>query len=357
MNWLALGLGVPLALALTVAARALGRRRGWLDRPGPARLHALPVPRLGGLAMYLAFVVTVLIVARPLDLAVGGLLLGATLLVAIMLIDDLRGLRPRDKFLAQLLAAAVPIAMGIRINVISNPFEGGVIELPLAVVIPFTLFWIVGMMNAINFADGLDGLAGGVSVIAGVVLVVLSQRLGLPLVATLALVLAAVALGFLPLNIYRSSIIMGDAGSHFLGFAIAVIAIMGPAKIATAILVLGVPILEVAWSIVRRLAPSRDRRAARRAASAPPSMGGRVGSTGDRAGLLPAGRGARADRPLGGTPPQDIRVRCAGGPHAHIARRAGATTAPPPGGRRRPRGASNLRIAVIGLKTASGEVR
>ncbi len=204
--------------------------------------------------MYLAFVITVLIVARPLDLAVGGLLLGATVLVAIMLIDDIRGLRPRDKLLAQLLAAAVPMAMGIRINVISNPFSGGVIELPLAVVIPFTLFWIVGMMNAINFADGLDGLAGGVSVIAGVVLVVLSQRLGLPLVATLGLALAAVALGFLPLNIYRSSIIMGDAGSHFLGFAIAVIAIMGPAKIATALLVLGVPILEVAWSIVRRLA-------------------------------------------------------------------------------------------------------
>ena len=107
------------------------------------------------------------------------------------------------------------------------PSRPGVVLLHAAIVIPFTLFWITGMMNAINFVDGLDGLAGGVVTIAAIVLVALSLRLGLPETATLALVLVAVVLGFLPFNVYRSSIIMGDAGSHFLGFALAVIAIHG----------------------------------------------------------------------------------------------------------------------------------
>ena len=254
VNWLALIIGAPLVLVLTLAVRTLARRRGWMHEPGPDRIHAKPVPRLGGVAMYAAFVVVALVVARPYDLALAGLLGGATVIAGVMLVDDIRGLRPRDKFLAQIVAAAIPIACGIRIDVVSNPLAGGVIDLPLVIVVPFTLFWIVGMMNAINFTDGQDGLAGGVSTIAALVLVILSSRLGLPDVATLALALAAVSFGFLPLNIYRASIIMGDSGSHFLGFSLAVIAILGPAKIATAILVLGVPILEVAWSIVRRLA-------------------------------------------------------------------------------------------------------
>jgi len=253
VNWLALAIGAPLVLVMTLATRTVARRRGWMHQPGPDRIHAKPVPRLGGVAMYAAFVVVALVVAYPYDLALAGLLGGATVIVAVMVVDDIRGLRPRDKFLAQLVAAAIPLACGIRIDAVSNPF-GGVIDLPLVIVVPFTLFWIVGMMNAINFTDGQDGLAGGVSTIAALVLVVLSSRLGLPDVATLALALAAVALGFLPLNFYPASIIMGDSGSHFLGFSLAVIAILGPAKIATAMLVLGVPILEVAWSIVRRVA-------------------------------------------------------------------------------------------------------
>lgn len=253
VNWLALAIGAPLVLVMTLATRTVARRRGWMHQPGPDRIHAKPVPRLGGVAMYAAFVVVALVVAQPYDLALAGLLGGATVIVGVMLVDDIRGLRPRDKLLAQLVAAAIPLACGIRIDAVSNPF-GGVIDLPLVIVVPFTLFWIVGMMNAINFTDGQDGLAGGVSTIAALVLVILSSRLGLPDVATLALALAAVSLGFLPLNFFRASIIMGDSGSHFLGFSLAVIAILGPAKIATAMLVLGVPILEVAWSIVRRVA-------------------------------------------------------------------------------------------------------
>ena len=111
--------------------------------------------------MYAAFVVVVLAVVRPYDLALAGLLVGATLITAVMMVDDIRGLGPREKIVAQIVAAAIPIAFGIRIDAVSNPIAGGVIDLPLVVVIPFTLFWIVGMMNAINFLDGQDGLAGG----------------------------------------------------------------------------------------------------------------------------------------------------------------------------------------------------
>ena len=257
VNWLALGVGAPLALVFTLGVRTVAARRGWMDRPGAGRIRAVPVPRLGGVAMYAAFVITVLIVAWPLDRQTLGLLLGATLLVVSIVVDDLRGMRARDKFLAQIAAAAVPFLFGVRVEAVSNPFEAGVVLLHVAIVIPFTLFWITGMMNAINFVDGLDGLAGGVVTIAAIALVALSIRLGLPETATLALALVAVVLGFLPFNAYRSSIIMGDAGSNFLGFALAVIAIMGPAKLATAILVLGVPILDIAWSIGRRVASGR----------------------------------------------------------------------------------------------------
>jgi UDP-GlcNAc:undecaprenyl-phosphate GlcNAc-1-phosphate transferase len=258
VNWLALAFGVPLSMVGTVGIRNLAVRRGWLDRPGAARMGSRPVPRLGGLAMCTAFLITVVLVQWPLDASSLGLLAGATLLVVLVIFDDFKGLRPSIKLTFQIGAAVVAILFGLRIDVVSNPFGTGVLLLHIVVAIPFTLFWITGMINAINFLDGHDGLAGGVVAIAALVLVILSMRLGLPDVATLALALVAVILGFLPFNVYRASIIMGDAGSNFLGFAVAVLAIMGPAKIATAILVLGVPILDVAWSIGRRLLNRRN---------------------------------------------------------------------------------------------------
>ena len=224
---------------------------GGCTNPGPAGIHKRPIPRLGGPAILLAFVVGS-IISVPLDMRLAGLLLGATVVVAIILVDDFRGLRPRDKLLGQLVAAAIPIAFGIRIDGVSNPL-GGIIFLSLAVAIPFTLFWISGMMNAVNFADGIDGLAGGLTVIAVGVLVVLSARLGQYAIATMGLAVVGATLGFLPFNFHRASIFMGDSGSHLLGYLIAVLAIIGGAKIATALLVLGIPILDVAWSILRRL--------------------------------------------------------------------------------------------------------
>lgn len=251
LNWLALAVALPAGFAGTWLARLIGRRFDWVEAPGPGRIHSLAVPRLGGPAMLVAFVIGT-VIAVPLDTPTIGLLVGAVAVVAIILVDDFRELTPRDKFLGQLVAAAIPVAFGVRIDGISNPL-GGIVFLSLVVAIPFTLFWIAGMMNALNFVDGVDGLAGGVAVIAAVVLVILSVRLGQYAIATMGLALIGAALGFLPFNFHRASIFMGDSGAHLLGYLIGVLAIIGGAKIATALLVLGIPILDVAWTVLRRL--------------------------------------------------------------------------------------------------------
>ena len=230
--------------------RRLANHFGWLVQPGPGRIHRRPVPQLGGVAILGGFAAAVL-AAVPLDGRMVGLLLGAVVAVAFALVDDFRELSPRDKLLGQLVAAAIPVAFGIRIDGVSNPF-GGILFLHVAVAVPFTLIWTAGMMNAINFLDGVDGLAPGVAAIAATVLVVLSIQLGQPVIATVGIALVAATLGFLPFNFFRASIFLGDSGPHLLGYTIAVLAIIGGAKIATALLVLGIPILDVAWAVIRR---------------------------------------------------------------------------------------------------------
>ncbi|MDE2816102.1 MAG: MraY family glycosyltransferase [Chloroflexota bacterium] len=259
-----------LALLLTDAARRLALRLQWLDQPGVGRVHKKPVPRIGGLAIFAAFA-GILFAAIWLrddlefDTKILGLLLGAGLITLVMFIDDVRGLPPLPKFLAQIAAAGVAIQFDIVIKFVRDPFGGGVsfpewLALPLDNHIFFagwlsiliTLFWIVGMMNAINFVDGYDGLAGGLSFIGAGVLFFLSLSLQQFSIAFLPLILAGAILGFLPLNVYRARIIMGDSGAHFLGFALGTIAIIGGAKLATTLLIFGVPAIDVAWSIIRR---------------------------------------------------------------------------------------------------------
>ena len=208
------------------------------------------MPQIGGIAILGGFIAAVL-VAVPLDARMVGLLLGAVVAVGFALVDDFRELNPRDKLLGQLVAASIPLAFGIRIDGVSNPF-GGILFLPIVIAIPFTLLWTAGMMNAINFLDGVDGLASGVAAIGTAVLVVLSIQLGQPVIATVGIALIAATLGFLPFNFFRASIFLGDSGAHLLGYSIAVLAVIGGAKIATALLVLGIPILDVAWAVIRR---------------------------------------------------------------------------------------------------------
>ena len=259
-----------VALVMTDAVRRLALRLRWLDEPGIGRVHARAVPRIGGLAMFAAFTGTLLVAIwlredLTFNLRFVGLLAGAALITLVMLIDDVRGLPPLPKFVAQIAAAGIAISFGVFIEFVRDPFGGGFtfpgwlanameghIFFPLWLSVIITLFWIVGMMNAINFVDGYDGLAGGLSFIGAGVLFFLSMSLQQFSIAFLPLILAGAILGFLPFNVYRARIIMGDSGSHFLGFALGTIAIIGGAKLATTLLIFGVPAIDVAWSIIRR---------------------------------------------------------------------------------------------------------
>jgi len=292
------GLVLAVSLLLTAGIRRFAIGRGWYDLPDdPRRVHSTPTPRIGGVAMYGAFMfglgLTLIPGVIPARLApepwrVGLLALGATIITAVMFVDDIRGLKPLPKLLWQFGVAGLVmlpdpntpclyaqddaphlhcIPTGVLISFFQNPLgdqkhlQIKLIEelLPLAIV--FTFFWIAGMMNAVNWMDGLDGLAGGVSGIACLVLFGVSLLAvdagGNPTpqvtIAFLPLILGAAILGFLRFNFHPAQIFMGDSGSMFLGFALGVISIIGGAKIATALLVLAVPILDVAFVIIFRL--------------------------------------------------------------------------------------------------------
>ena len=160
----------------------------------------------------------------------------------------------------QIGLAAFAVALGIGIEVINNPFGPGVIRFEGIVAAGFTMFWIVGMMNSINWIDGLDGLSSGIALIAAVTLALISltTQVAQPLIAVLCFALAGALLGFLRWNFYPAVIFAGTSGVQFIGYSIAVLSILGSAKVAVALLVLGVPIIDTFWIIVRRLAARRS---------------------------------------------------------------------------------------------------
>ena len=293
------------ALALTFAAafaitallvppvQRLCERRGWLALPGGRRAHARPTPNVGGIAIYVGFVLAVLgtLVLGALDpalrrspfevLRLRQLLLGGTLIFLVMWLDDVRELPPLPKFATQALAALIAVgpflwdhgrypdalgapteARGIVLTAFNFPF---VQQIPLWDYSPWlaigaTVLWLGWMTNTINFSDGLDGLAAGVSLIAAVMLALNALRQPHPqyTIALLPLALAGACAGFLLFNFPPARIFMGDSGAEFLGYTLGVCAIIGGAKLATMLLVLGVPILDVAWLIVARSAAGRS---------------------------------------------------------------------------------------------------
>lgn len=249
---------------LTGAVMALARRRGLMAVPRRSKdVHTVPLPRVGGVAMYGAFAAAILAtflvdVGRTQDELprVVGLLLGATAAVLIGFADDLRELSAPVQLVGQIAVAAVATAFGIVALQIINPF-GGFLTFPYALALAFTLLWFVGMINTVNWVDGLDGLAAGVVAIAALTLFARSFSLGQYSIAALTLALAGCAIGFLPWNFHPARILMGSSGTYLLGFALAALAIIGGAKVATALLVLGIPILDVAWVIAARVARRR----------------------------------------------------------------------------------------------------
>lgn len=266
---LVFGLAFLLTLALTPLARWVGLRLDLADRPGGRRAHKGVIPRLGGVAMYAGFIVAVL---ATLLLPAGwfpprldpnetihltGLLLGSTFVFLFGLLDDRFQFGHMPQYLAQFVASLIAIAFTIFIKHVNNPFTDDLFlgpgGFPWPVVWVLTIFWFMGMMNTVNFLDGLDGLTAGVTAVVCGVVALHMWREGQHSVTLLPLALLGATLGFLPWNSHPAKIFMGSNGSYFLGFALAALGIIAGAKMATMLLVLALPIVDVAWLIWTRL--------------------------------------------------------------------------------------------------------
>jgi UDP-GlcNAc:undecaprenyl-phosphate GlcNAc-1-phosphate transferase len=249
-----------VALVGTPLAARWGRWRGIVDRPGPRRRHRGVIPRTGGLALFVAFMAGALLaqwlpVPRldPKELVrFLGIALGTTLLFVVGYVDDRRELRPGPQYLAQAGAALVAVLFLVFIERVMNPFIDDLTEFPYWFTVAFSLAWMVGMINTINFLDGIDGLAAGVGAIVSAVLALHMLREGQHSVALLPLALLGATLGFLPFNLPPARIFLGS-GAWILGYAIATLGIAAGAKLALLLMVLGIPIVDVAWLILSRL--------------------------------------------------------------------------------------------------------
>ncbi len=252
-----------LALFLTPVSMWLARRWDLLDRPGGRRQHKGWVPRIGGMALFGGFV-GALLLTRLLPAAwlptstdpqegwrVAGLLVGTTFVAVFGLADDRFNFGSRTQYIAQIAAAFIAIYFTVFIERINNPFPFGpdLLVFPWPLVWLLTIFWFVGAINTVNWLDGIDGLATTVAAIVAAVLAILMLRQGQHSVALLALALLGSAVGFLFFNFPPARVFMGSVGSYFLGFTLASLGLIAGARVATVLLVLGLPILDVAWLI------------------------------------------------------------------------------------------------------------
>ena len=256
-EFLAPALAFGLAFALTPLLRRFAFRIGALDHPDSRKIHRQAMPLLGGMAIYLSFwaVAALALLFLGGGGQLWGLFWGSTLIIALGLYDDLKGLSYKAKLAGQFAAAFVLLAYNIRIEFITLPFQK--ITFLGYFIIPLTLLWVVGLTNAVNLIDGVDGLATGVSAIAAIVMFALTWGEFQP-IPTLALILAGAALGFLPHNFSPARIFLGDTGSLFLGFMLAGFSIMGVTKQATfttlviPVVIFGLPITDTFYAIWRR---------------------------------------------------------------------------------------------------------
>lgn len=223
------------------------------------RVHVKPTPLLGGLAIYLSFMITVIVKAGDISFAEKGILLGSTIIVLGGFLDDKFDLKPWQKLIFQLTATICLIVFGVKIQLITNPLFDNNQYINIGILgIPLTFFWIIGITNAINLIDGLDGLAAGVAFIASATLFFVSILNTRTDAANLTAILCGSILGFLPYNFNPAQIFMGDTGAQLLGFLLAAISIEGAIKsaaafaIAVPILALGLPIYDTLFAMIRR---------------------------------------------------------------------------------------------------------
>ena len=258
--WGPLLVAFVVAAAVTPAAIKIAPKIGAMDIPkDERRMHKKPMPRFGGIAIYLGIMAALAVFALK-DRGITSVMAGCTLIYILGLIDDLKDLKPLVKLCGQIVCASVVYIMGVRIEFITNYFGPGNMAFGDVACFIITILWLIAITNAVNLIDGLDGLAAGIAAISALCIGYVAYIHG-QYVPTLAMMaIAGAALGFLPYNFNPAKIFMGDSGSELLGFSIAAVSILGTVKSATMVvviipaLVLGLPIFDTIMAIFRRLA-------------------------------------------------------------------------------------------------------
>jgi len=249
-----------ISIIVTPLVKRLAIKVNAIDIPkDERRVHCKPIPVMGGLAIYISFVLGTILYNGILTPSQTGIIVGATVIVIGGIIDDVKDLSPKYKILIQVIATICLLVSGISISIVTNPFREFYPYLSIGWInIPVTIIWVVGVTNAFNLIDGLDGLAAGIAFISCVTLMIVSILNGRLEAAFLTAVLSGAILGFLPYNFNPASIFMGDTGSQLLGFLLAAISIEGAIKSATAfiiavpILAFGLPIYDTLFAMIRR---------------------------------------------------------------------------------------------------------
>ena len=258
---LAFAVSLLVAYVMTPPVKRFAEKVGAIDVPKDnRRVHDHPIPRMGGLAIFIGFVLS-LIFFVPMSTKVLGLLVGSVIIAVMGGVDDIVSLNPWVKLAGQIVAALVAIRCGLVFDVISNPnifAEETYIEIGW-LSIPLTMLWIVGCTNAVNLIDGLDGLAVGVSAISSLTMLIVSLFVSEPVVSIILAALTGACLGFMPYNLNPAKIFMGDVGSQLLGFVLSTASIMGLFKLHAIItffvplLALALPLADTIFAFFRRI--------------------------------------------------------------------------------------------------------
>lgn len=260
-------ISLVLALVMTPLVKKFAFKVGAIDKPNHRKVHTRIMPRLGGLAIYIAFVGGFFLLSpllpegllRPSDMKlINALLVGGTIIIVLGALDDRFELSAKVKLIGQIAAACVVVfGFDVKIDLLNIPFGETMQPIAHWIAIPITILWIVGVTNAINLIDGLDGLAAGVSGIAIATIVVMASLMGFQPIILLSTLLLGGIVGFLVFNFHPAKIFMGDSGSLFLGFSLATLSMLGFKQVTivsfvTPLLIIGVPLSDTFFAIIRR---------------------------------------------------------------------------------------------------------
>ena len=261
---MALVVALMVSFLMTPVVKTFAYKVGAIDVPKDARrMHKVPIPRLGGLAIFIGFMVSILLFVDVChDYQMQGILLGAVIIVVLGVVDDIMALPAMLKFIVQIIAASIPATHGVVIQAFSNPniFSDHLYWVLGWMSIPFTILWIVAITNAVNLIDGLDGLANGVSAISATTMLVIAILVSEGQVAVVMAALVGACVGFMPYNMNPAKMFMGDTGATFLGYILSTMSIQGLLKYYAVIsfvvpfLILGLPIFDTAFAFIRRIA-------------------------------------------------------------------------------------------------------